>query len=76
MRKGGRGAHDLKMDKINFFNKSTLGITEFDKGLLLDTTNVNTACEDLRFFTNKDLFRKAMYGKYLDTLGKVLNRLM
>ncbi len=72
LREGGKGAHQINLDKIKQFETSSLAINKFNKKLLFDTNPINTTCPFFKDFDNKTLFRKALNGGYLDTLTKVL----
>lgn len=59
LREDGKTKDDKPIDQIRRFLDSNLAIEQFDKGLLFDTSEVNTTCQYFRNYTNKELFREA-----------------
>ena len=73
LRQGGKGAHDLKIDRIKQFIRKKLSVEPFDKGLLYNENKVDRLNYPfIKDFTYKELFRLATENKVLDTLLKVM----
>ncbi len=72
LREDGKGSHEKEVEEIQKFNYRKLVIEMFSKGLLFDTSKVDTSCPNFKEYTNRELFRKANRDNILDTILKVM----